>query len=119
MRQWSLIVTFVLAAFAAVAAQSGVAGTWELVVDGPQGRQTATLTLSQEGTTLSGSIAGDTGTTEIAGEVAGAALQFTFDYMTPNGPFPITMTAKVEGDSMTGSADYGQGSAPFTATRKP
>jgi hypothetical protein len=119
MRQWSLVVAFVVATWSALAAQSGVAGTWELVVDGPQGRQTATLTLAQEGTALSGTIAGDTGTTNVAGEVAGSAIQFSFDYMTPNGPYPITMTAIVDGNAMTGSANYGQGSAPFTATRKP
>jgi hypothetical protein len=99
-------------------AQTNVAGTWDLTADGPQGTSTLALTIEQEGTALGGSIATDMGSAEVKGEVAGTALQVSFDLQTSQGTFPIVLTGVVDGDAIKGSINYGQGTAPFTGTRK-
>jgi hypothetical protein len=103
---------------AAPHAQTNVAGAWDLSVDGPQGTSSVALTVEQDGATVGGSIATDMGTAPIKGEVAGTALQVSFDLQTSQGAFPITLTGIVDGDAIKGSINYGQGTAPFTGTRK-
>ena len=117
--RFTLLATLLCAALtAAPHAQTNVAGTWDLTADGPQGTSTLALTVEQEGTALAGSIATDMGSAAIKGEVAGTALQVSFDLQTSQGTFPITLTGVVDGDAIKGSINYGQGTAPFTGTRK-
>ena len=77
---------------------AGVDGTWKLTVNSPMGAQDIDLTLASSGSTLTGSMSGAMGTTEISnGSVDGDS--FTFDAAITQ-PFPLTITVagEVAGD---------------------
>lgn len=100
------------------AAQINVAGGWDMVINGPQGAMETTLTLTQDGDTVTGTLDGPMGAVEVAGAVAANLMRLAFDVDTGQGLLSITMIAEVNGASMEGSLDFGQGTADFTATRK-
>jgi hypothetical protein len=100
------------------AAQTNVAGAWDMTINGPQGAMETTLTLTQDGTNVSGTIDGPMGTVEVGGAVAGNLMKLAFDVDAGGTVISITMIGEVNGASMNGSMDFGQGSADFTAKRK-
>ena len=102
---------------AAAATQANVAGSWALEVNGPGGLVTATLELVQEGDVLTGTIDGDMGKTPIEGAVAGNLIKLNFTVDAGGQYIPIVMFAEVDGDTLTGSMDFGQGTAETTGTR--
>jgi len=102
---------------AAPAAQTSVAGAWDMTINGPQGAMETTMTLTQEGDTVSGTLDGPMGSVEIAGAVAGNLMKLAFDVDAGGTVISITMIGEVDGPSMNGSLDFGQGTADFTAKR--
>jgi hypothetical protein len=97
---------------------AGVDGTWKLTVNSPMGAQDIDLTLASSGSTLTGSMSGAMGTTEISnGSVDGDS--FTFDAAITQ-PFPLTITVagEVAGDELTGQVKtQGFGSFPMKGVR--
>lgn len=95
-----------------------VSGTWNSVVNSPMGEQKSTMTLSQDGDTVTGTNAGAQGSAEIQdGKIDGNTLTWKMDITVPM-PLTLEGTATVEGDTMTGSIKAGAfGSMPFTASR--
>ncbi|HXN64869.1 MAG TPA: hypothetical protein VN862_06005 [Candidatus Acidoferrales bacterium] len=107
---------------------ANVAGTWELTMAAPQGGggggqggspQPQTLTITQDGTKLSGTLAGGRGgDAPIDGTVSGNDVTFTIQRTGRNGnAMTLTYKATVSGDSMTGSMSGGQMARDFTAKR--
>jgi len=96
-----------------------VAGTWNLVMLTPIGERKATLTVSDQGGTLSGSLMNDEGgRTEIRdGKASGDDISFMADVKSPM-PLTLEFKAKVAGNSITGNvAAGGIGSWGFNGTR--
>ena len=95
-----------------------VSGTWDSVINSPMGEQKATITLSQDGDTVTGTAAGAQGSAEIAdGKVDGDTFTWKQDITVPM-PMTLEGTAKVDGDTMTGSIKAGAfGEMPFKATK--
>jgi hypothetical protein len=114
----SLVLTFSLALAAGVYAQSGLAGAWDLSINGPEGTITATATLQQDGEKVTGSIATPQGNAEMTGTFKGKALNLAFTIPGPNGNLDIKVTGEVDGASMKGIIDFGMGMADFTAKKK-
>src|SRR5271168_592101 len=56
---------------------ANLAGTWSVSFETPNGTMTQTLTLSQDGTTLTGTIGGERGTAEVKGSVSGNNVSFS------------------------------------------
>lgn len=112
---FALLVALVVAA---PAAQINVAGAWDMTVHGPQGAMETTMTLTQDGDAVSGTIDGPMGTVEVAGAVAGNLMKLAFDVDAGGQMLSITMIGEVNGAAMEGSMDFGQGAAEFTAKRK-
>lgn len=100
------------------AAQTNVAGAWDMTINGPQGAMETTMTLTQEGDTVSGTIDGPMGSVEVAGAVAGNLMKLAFDVDAGGQMISISMIGEVNGATMEGSMDFGQGAADFTAKRK-
>ena len=82
------------------------------------GQQKATITLTTDGDTLTGTMEGQQGTLELKdGAVDGDSVSWKADI---TNPMPITLefSATVDGDSLSGDVKLGSfGNASFTGTR--
>lgn len=95
-----------------------VDGKWNMTMKTPMGEQNGTLDLKTEGDSLSGQMAGATGTVQIEnGKVDGDSVSWNAKITTPM-PMTLEFQGKVEGDSLTGTVKLGAfGNAPFTGAR--
>ncbi|MEO1170389.1 MAG: hypothetical protein AAFW97_16920 [Pseudomonadota bacterium] len=95
-----------------------VTGTWDSTVNSPMGEQKSTMTLNQEGDTVTGVNAGATGSADVQeGKVDGDTFTWKMDITVPM-PMTLEGTATVEGDKMAGNIKAGAfGEMPFTATK--
>jgi len=95
-----------------------VDGDWKVTLNSPMGSQQATLTLKDEGGSLSGQIAGPQGTQDFSGgSVDGDLLNWKIN-MTQPMPMELEFTATVDGDSIRGDVKLGSfGNASFEGAR--
>ncbi|MGQ0714383.1 MAG: amidohydrolase family protein [Gemmatimonadaceae bacterium] len=99
-----------------------VGGTWDLVVTMQQGdAHRATLTATQTGATLDGSIATDYGTVQVTdGRVTGQGATFTITLPIEGQTAVIVFRGTVDGSRMSGNVDLGAlGTGTFTGERRP
>ena len=94
-----------------------VAGTWEMSVESPMGTRTQTLTITQDGATIKGTLKGQRGESPFEGSVSGNKLSFSVKRDTPNGTFTIEYTGTVDGDSMKGKSHSERFDGEWTAKR--
>jgi len=101
-----------------------VTGDWEMTSETPRGERTQTIHIEQDGekliVTMQGGMRGGQGGGEITAEgtIQGNKVEWSFSRSTPRGDFSIKYTGTVEGDTMTGEVDRGQGgTSPWTAKR--
>jgi len=112
----------VLLAFVMVAqaqAPAKVAGAWEMTNQGRNGPVTNTLTLTQDGGTLKGTMKGMNGM-EIPlenGTVTGNNIDFTVTRMGRNGEVKVEYKGTVDGNTMKGTFMQGENSVDWTAKR--
>ena len=96
-----------------------VEGTYKLTVNTPQGVQTPTLTLKEDGGALSGTIDGQEGKTDFSGGTVdgnNASWELT---ISPQGQkIKLTFNATVDGDSISGQVSTPMGGADFTGQRE-
>ena len=96
-----------------------VTGTWESLVESPQGNLTSTATYKQQGETLTGTHVGQMGEVPLKGTVKGNVITYTITVDAQGQQFTITYTGKIDGDTITGTAEFGgMGSATWTVKRK-
>ena len=98
-----------------------VAGSWTMTVSGPQGPMTSTMTLTQTGDALDGSIVSELGTSTISdGRVNGRNVSWQASFQIGGERTTVTFEAEVDGNRMTGRARAGE-MAPmtFTAEKRP
>ncbi|SFK03308.1 hypothetical protein SAMN03159338_3061 [Sphingomonas sp. NFR04] len=97
---------------------ANVDGSWNTVTKSPLGDQEATLNVTSNGDTFTGSFNGAMGQTEIKdGKVNGDTLSWSLDISVPM-PMTLTCEATVNGDSLDGTVTAGAfGSFPITGTR--
>ena len=100
---------------------ASASGRWELSINAPQGAMVLTLTLRQSGTSLTGDIASEMGSAQIAGgTVTGNRISFTISWETPSGTIQVVCTGTIQGDRMSGTMSAGQmGVFEFSGTRLP
>jgi hypothetical protein len=111
-----------LACVAAVPAASAqdISGAWDVTLTTPQGDQTVEASIKQSGEAISGQLISPLGTVDLTGTLVKDALDVGFTIPVQGNVFEIKMKGKVEGDVITGTADFaGMGEAPWTAKRKP
>jgi imidazolonepropionase-like amidohydrolase len=106
---------------AAPAGAGIAAGTWRLQVNVGVGNPLAvTLTLRQEGENLSGSIAGDMGSAQIANASVGAGgdIKFTAPVQDEGQTKEATFAGNIRGNQMSGTVTIvGRNPGTFTGTR--
>jgi hypothetical protein len=89
-------------------AQTTVAGSWDVTINSPQGANTSLVVFKQDGDKVSGVLKGRAGELPFeGGTLTGNDLKFSFTINTQGMQLPITLTGKVEGDTMSGKADFG------------
>lgn len=126
----SVVVSMAWAIAAAPAEAQSLTGTWTITSEGRGGPVTRTLVLTQNGTTLTGTItlpafgrAGGAGgvpqTVQISeGTVNGNAFSFTTTVEFQGNAFTQRFSGTFTGNSMEGQIEGGRGgSQPFTGTR--
>lgn len=122
-RSWMVaLAALVVGLFAAgelAAQQVDVSGTWNMTVQSQQGTTNPTVTLEQDGQSLTGHYSSETlGEADVTGSVEGNEITFSFTAQMGGQSLPASYTATVEGDEMSGDLNLGgQAAASFTATR--
>jgi hypothetical protein len=106
-------------AASAPVAPVGLAGTWKISVQTPNGPRDRTLILKQEGEKLSGTITGPTDQVTTLQDVSlkGKELRFTLSFDRNGQAVQRTFVAAVDGDSLTGSVEGGDQKLSFTGKR--
>ena len=123
MKRLFLLVLGVALAVAPVVAQDAakpkavdITGAWEMTVETPQGTMVITANFKQDGEVLTGTHVSEMGEAPLKGTVKGADVEYTLTLDMGGQQMSIVHKAKVDGDTMTGSADIeGMGSIAFTA----
>ena len=106
-------------ALAVVSAQTDATGRWNMTISTDQGSLPTTLTLQQDGEALSGSMASDQGTVEFdGGTITGNKLAWIIEIDAGGQFFEIAMDGTIDGEEMTGTADFGgQAGGDWTTIR--
>jgi len=126
MKKLFLLVLGVALAVAPVVAQDAakpkavdITGSWEMTVETPQGTMVITANFKQDGETLTGTHVSEMGEAPLKGTVKGADVEYTLTLDMGGQQMSIVHKAKVDGDTMRGSADIeGMGTIAFTAKKK-
>ena len=126
MKRLFLLVLGVALAAAPVVAQDAakpkavdITGSWEMTVETPQGTMVITANFKQDGETLTGTHVSEMGEAPLKGTVKGADVEYTLTLDMGGQQMSIVHKAKVDGDTMRGSADIeGMGTIAFTAKKK-
>jgi hypothetical protein len=115
----ALAVVPVLAQDASKPKAVDITGSWDLTVESPQGTMVITANFKQDGETLTGTHVSEMGESPLKGTVKGVDVEYTLTIDMGGQQMSIVHKAKVDGDTMTGSADIeGMGTIAFTAKRK-
>ena len=89
------------------APRPNIAGDWDVTVQSPQGTNTVLVTLKQDGEKIEGLFKSPLGELPFTGTLVGNEMKFAFSFPVDGQPLLITMTGKVDGDAVTGKADFG------------
>ncbi|MFN0086251.1 MAG: amidohydrolase family protein [Blastocatellia bacterium] len=96
------------------------AGVWKLSIASPMGTREATVTLSQEGESVTGTLALGVGSATInSGRIAGndLTLEITLDF--GGQTLPGKLTGKIDGNTLTGSMNIMGRDSQVTGTKDP
>ena len=98
---------------------AAVDGDWDVTIKSPMGDQKAVLSITSDGATFSGKMAGGLGAMDIpSGTVDGNTLNWKMDMVVPM-PMSLDCTATVDGDAVTGQVVAGAfGAMGLSGTRK-
>jgi len=97
-----------------------VAGTWAITVETPNGTGTPTLTLKQDGESLTGTYSSQVfGEQKVTGTIKGNAITFGFTGTIEGTSVKVTYTGTVEKATMKGKVSIGDlGEGTFTAKKQ-
>lgn len=96
-----------------------VAGTFKCTMNTPMGVQTPTLTIKEDGGAVSGTMAGQMGTTEFSGGTAdGDSAKWNMTIEAMGQKIELTCNCTVDGDSISGAMNSPMGAADFTGQRE-
>lgn len=106
----SVVFAVAVAGLATVARAQGasVAGTWDMVVESPQGKRPSTLVIKQEGDKLSAVVKGARGERPLDSvSLKGDEITMVMTVQFQGQDMVITYKGKVEKEMMKGTADFG------------
>lgn len=100
-----------LTAGTAAAQGNDAAGKWNVTWNTGQGPLTGAMTITRSGDKLSGKIASERGDISFEGTQTDKNVKLTFVYNDQSGPMNVEMTGTVDGDTMKGTFNAGNGAA--------
>ena len=96
-----------------------VTGAWDMAVEAPQGTMSISVTFKQEGEKLTGTQTSEMGETALEGSIKGPDIAFAVVINVQGQDLTITYTGKIDGDTMSGTIEFGSfGSSTWTAQKK-
>lgn len=98
-----------------------VSGVWDMTLITPRGEREAELTIEQDGDAIKVTMPGFRGGGDMTGEgtVTENKIQWDFSVEGPQGDITMAYTGTIEGNSMSGEAEFGQmGTFEWTAKKK-
>ena len=103
----------------AVAQGTSVAGVWNASVTTPNGGGKPTLTFAVKGDSVTGTVKRPTGeVVPLRGTIKGSDLTYTYTITNDGQSVPVTVKAKIVGDSLSGTMDFaGAMTGQITAKR--
>jgi len=103
----------------ALAQGKAVAGIWNASVTTPNGGGNPTLTFAVKGDSVTGTVKRPTGeVVPLRGTIKGSDLTYTYTIAANGQQVPVTVKAKVVGDSLSGTMDFaGAMTGQITAKR--
>ena len=108
-----------LLSFPLMASAANVTGKWTAEVQGRNGAQTQTFTLKQDGSTLTGSIAGGRGDQTISeGKVDGDNISFVTVLSFNGNEIKVSYKGVVKGDTIEFTVDRGRGGPQTVVAKK-
>lgn len=101
--------------------QTDLSGSWQLTVNTDNGVSNPTMTLTQEGSALSGSYSSQAlGESDVTGSVDGDKVTISFSASLQGQSVPVVYSGTIGGDgTLSGGLDIADGmlTGTFTATR--
>jgi hypothetical protein len=97
-----------------------VKGAWDMSLETPMGSMPITLSFTkQEADQITGVLSSPQGDLAITGKVTGADISFSGMFDANGQSIALSFTGKIDGDVMSGAADFGgMGQATWSAKRK-
>lgn len=96
-----------------------VSGSYKLTVNTPMGQQTPTLTLKEDGGSLSGTFAHAMGTQEFSGgTVDGNKVKFDITLDAMGNQITLNIEGTIDSDSISGTMNTPMGGSEFTGQKE-
>jgi len=96
-----------------------VTGTYKINLNTPMGMQTSTLTFTEKGDQISGSMVGELGENQFSGGKAdGNKVSWNMDISAMGMQVSLSCEATVDGNSIKGTMSSPMGGADFTGQRE-
>jgi len=93
-------------------------GNWNLTMQSPMGARQVKAEFAASGNAISGTFTGDQGSAPITGTLDGSAAAFSATLSGPMGQIELKFAGTLDGDSMSGSVQFGAfGSGTFTGSK--
>jgi hypothetical protein len=86
---------------------TAITGDWDVTINSPQGANTSHVTFTQDGEKVTGLFKSAAGELPFTGTLTGSDLKMAFSVSVQGMALDITLTGKVEGETMAGKADFG------------
>lgn len=105
-----VVASMLLLSGGALAQGKSVAGIWNASVTTPNGGGNPTLTFAVKGDSVTGTVKRPTGeVVPLRGTIKGSDLTYTYTISSNGQSVPVTVKAKVVGDSLSGTMDFAGG----------
>ncbi len=101
-------------------AVASISGTYSISIEVPGQALPATLTFTQQGPTLNGTMVSQLGSSQLkGGKVSPEGFSFGASVEFGGATIDIIVSGKVAGNQISGSVDSPQGAVPFSGTKNP
>jgi hypothetical protein len=92
---------------ATAAPAQSIAGEWDATINTPGGPRPLKIIFQVKGDSLSGTVKRPAGDVPLTGTITGDVVRFTYSVNYNGNVLALTIAAKVTGDSMAGTVDFG------------
>lgn len=100
-------------------ARVDVTGSWDMLLDTPQGQMALTAVFKQDGEKLTGTQASPMGEVALEGTVIGTEIKYTILIDMQGQQMAVLFGGKIEGDTMAGVFEFGgMGTSNWSAKKR-